>query len=122
MLLFSTYVPKCCIKWQCKYYEFITYDKLHTTIQNIITDAKTSSKLHKNKEDYIYKQINTLFSNRLVIVDEMQSYRSDDDYHSKFRDSLLYMLLIGYNNKYDAVSEYFIMYKYMKHYKKDIDG
>ena len=24
LLLFSTYVRKCCIKWQCKYYEFIT--------------------------------------------------------------------------------------------------
>ena len=30
--------------------------------------------------------------------------------------------LIGYNNSYDCVSEYFIFYKYLKYYKKDISN
>lgn len=30
--------------------------------------------------------------------------------------------LLGYDNKYESVSEYFIIYKYLKYYKKDLSN
>jgi len=46
-------------------------------------------------------------------------YSKDKEY--KFKESKkLVNYLLGYSNSYDSTSEYYIIYKYLKNYKKDI--
>jgi hypothetical protein len=45
----------------------------------------------------------------------------EKDNEFEFKESyILEDKLVGYNKSYDSVSEYFIMYKYLKNYKKDL--
>lgn len=81
----------------------------------------TETRLFVKKEDGKYKIKNY----NCIDYERKCSYFNliDKDKKYKFKKSNnLKKILIGYNNNYDSITEYFIIYKYLKYYKKNLNN
>tara|TARA_B100000963_G_scaffold359323_1_gene386362 strand:+ start:1470 stop:5222 length:3753 start_codon:yes stop_codon:yes gene_type:complete len=67
-----------------KYYLFMGYIEFANYIKKKIDNS--SQILNKNKEFYIKKKLNSLFKNRLLVIDEIHNIRATDDNLSLFQD------------------------------------
>jgi len=93
--------------------------KIFTQIYSPTRSSETRLFVKKNNNKYIIKKYNCYdYEDKLLYY----NIHTRDNKIKFKKSNTIQDYLLGYNNKYESVTEYYIIYKYLKYYKKNLSN